>query len=98
MLSSSFVLSHRFVSIARYRTFQVMYVCSLPQKVSDFSTISKANNTQFLWQGAYECEPNVSKSHMFQKEFIVILQLIEMAKVVNFPEVFIVIPKNQQCP
>jgi hypothetical protein len=26
---------------------------SLPQKVADFSTISKANNGQLLWQRAY---------------------------------------------
>jgi hypothetical protein len=32
---------------------KIQTVLSLPQEVSDFSAISKANNGQFLWQGAY---------------------------------------------
>jgi hypothetical protein len=33
----------------------IFAVCSLPQKVSDYSTVSKTINGQLLWQGAYIC-------------------------------------------
>jgi hypothetical protein len=41
----------------RANTLKFVYhmddVCSLAQKVSDFSTLSKVSSGQLLWQGAY---------------------------------------------
>jgi hypothetical protein len=42
-------------------------VCSLPQKVTDFSTISTANTGQLLWQGALKLK--INKFIMTQRKY-----------------------------